>query len=270
MRFCVVGEYGVSRGAKIATRMSAPTMTIPATSEPLRYQGRSERERAGPRAGLTGARVGAGAGVVVIGLPPCGEVDPRVKQCVHDVGEDADDDHEQRDEQRDALDGREVAGEDRVDHERSEPGNREHVLDDQRPADQVAEVDADDRDSRYRRVAQHVDAEERGAGHALGAGRADVFRAEDRMVDARRLRMMRRAHRDGQGERRQEQVVQVVRRGLPVAADREDPHPDREEQDQHDADPELRHALPEQACRRAPPRSRAPPGWWRPSRPAGR
>ncbi len=65
----MTGEYGVSKGAKIATRTSAPTITIPATSEPLRYQGRRERDRAARRAALTGASVGAG--VVVIGLPPC-------------------------------------------------------------------------------------------------------------------------------------------------------------------------------------------------------
>ena len=61
VRFCVVGEYEVISGAKIATRMSAPTITIPATSEPLRYQGRSERERAGRRPAVTGGE-GRGRG----------------------------------------------------------------------------------------------------------------------------------------------------------------------------------------------------------------
>ena len=64
-----MGEYEVIKGAKTATRMSPPTTMIPAMSEPLRYQGRSERDRTARRPGLTGASVGAG--VVVIGLPPC-------------------------------------------------------------------------------------------------------------------------------------------------------------------------------------------------------
>ena len=65
VRFCVIGEYGVSSGAKIATRMSAPRITMPATSERLRYQRRSDRRGCACSA-VTAASVGAGA--VVIGL----------------------------------------------------------------------------------------------------------------------------------------------------------------------------------------------------------
>ncbi len=66
----MIGEYEVSQGARIATRMSAPTITIPATREPLRYQGR-KRAGADGAAGMPEAGRVPRQGVAVIGLPPC-------------------------------------------------------------------------------------------------------------------------------------------------------------------------------------------------------
>src|SRR5262245_59550568 len=65
------------------------------------------------------------------------------------------------------LDDREVPLEDRIDHELPDAGDREDVLDDDRAANQEANVDAKHRDSGNDRVAEHVPQEQPAGWHAL-------------------------------------------------------------------------------------------------------
>ncbi len=194
-------------------------------------------ERAGARGATTsppgGIRLGDGAHA----RDARPEVDPRVEEGVDDVGEDADDDDEEGDEERHPLHRGEVAGEDRVDHQRAEAGQGEDALDDERAADEVAEVDPDDRHRRDGGVAQDVTAQQRDAGGALGLRGADVVGLQDGDHRGAQAADDGGAHGDREGEGRQEEVVEVLRGRLAVAADREEAQPHAEHEDEHDARP---------------------------------
>ena len=68
-------------------------------------------------------------------------------------------DDQHREQQRDALHHRVVPVGHRVDQQRAEAGQREHVLHQHGPADQVGQVDAEHRDDREHGVAEHVPAQ---------------------------------------------------------------------------------------------------------------
>ncbi len=84
------------------------------------------------------------------------EAHARIEQGVGDVGQEVDEHDDDPRRRGSRLDDREVAMEDRVDHQLADSGDGEDLLDDERAADEEADVDAEDRDGRDDRVAERV------------------------------------------------------------------------------------------------------------------
>ena len=124
--------------------------------------------------------------------------------------------------QRDALHDREVALEDRVDHQLADAGQREHLLDDERAADQEADVHAEHADGRDdARFAARGGCSDAPLGDALRAGGGDVVRLEHLQQARPQAADQDRRDPQGDGERRQEHRVQVADAARAVSADRE-------------------------------------------------
>ena len=89
---------------------------------------------------------------------------------------------------------------DRLQHQAPEPGQDEHILDDDRARDQIGELQAHDGQDRHERVGQGVTPERRAPRNAFGARRAHeilVERLEKRRSgDARKDRRLHHAERD--------------------------------------------------------------------------
>src|SRR5688500_2137197 len=83
-----------------------------------------------------------------------GEPDSRVDPSVEEVHDEREDDDRERTEDDDALEDREVELADRPDRGRAQPVQPEDGLDEDRPAEQQADVHAQDRDHRQERVSQ--------------------------------------------------------------------------------------------------------------------
>ena len=81
-------------------------------------------------------------------------------------------------DERHGLHDREVALEDRVDHQLADARQGEDLLDDERAADEVGDVDAEHRDGRDDRVPQRVPDEHAALGEPLRARGRDVVRLE--------------------------------------------------------------------------------------------
>src|SRR5829696_6361101 len=138
------GEYGMTKGPTIATRVmtsksAAPVTSVPLTRLPLFLA---------PR-GVTDSVV-AGATTAVV---PLVIRHPRVEEGVSHVRQKVDRNDEDRHHQGDGLDDRIVSGLNRGNHQESEPRNCEDRFDDDCAADQEAQVDAEDSHGRDQRRA---------------------------------------------------------------------------------------------------------------------
>ena len=85
-----------------------------------------------------------------------GAADPWIKDHVEQVDDEVDDDDHDGDQRGQRLHYRVVAAEHRLHDERAEAVQREELLDDQRPAYQRADVDAEDGDEGEARGPQRV------------------------------------------------------------------------------------------------------------------
>src|SRR6266700_3606817 len=165
-RFCLIGLYGVSSGAAIAAATMSASRITPDASAGWRYQ---RRARGWACSSACAARAGSGKEIALIRYLPLAslgsdrspvEPDSRVECRVGQVGEQVDQHDEHSEDEGHPLHDREVALEDRVDHQLADAGDREDALDDHRSADQVADVDAEHGDRGDHRVAQHVPQEQ--------------------------------------------------------------------------------------------------------------
>src|SRR5690349_8915409 len=80
------------------------------------------------------------------------ELHLRVEVRVADVDDEVDEHEDHCGHEHDALDHRQVLGADRLEHVAPDPRQREDLLDDERAAEQVRELDPDDRHRRRGRV----------------------------------------------------------------------------------------------------------------------
>ena len=146
------------------------------------------------------------------------------------------------------LDHRVVAHVDRVDQQPSHAGPVEHDFDDDRAAEQEAELQAHHRDDRDQRIAQAVLDDDRALGQALRARRADVVLLQD--VDERRTRESRHDRGDRRAERQRGQDVVPPAVGAdrrqPVQLHGEDLHQHHAERERRkrNAGDRQRHAQP--------------------------
>ena len=107
------------------------------------------------------------------------ECDPRVERGVQDVGQQVDDHDHDREDEGHGLDDREVALQDRVDHELADARQGVDLLDDERAADEEADADGEHGDRRDDRVAEAVADEHPPLGQPLRARGRDVVGLED-------------------------------------------------------------------------------------------
>src|SRR5262249_10910674 len=160
------GSYGASTSAKIA--ISTITTSSAAETAPsgffliVRQRDWSRPMLAAP--GSSNVTTCAGTVAIRASLVP----DPRVKPRVSQVDEEIQRDQSRRDEHDVGLHHRIVAVEDRLHREPAHAGQREDLLDDERPGQQDAELAADDRDHRDQRVLERVLVDDDASGQALG------------------------------------------------------------------------------------------------------
>src|SRR4051794_21645797 len=146
-----------------------PRIARPATNEGVRYQRlRNPRARSTGTAGSCSTAAAVAASVISV------EPHPWIEHGVDDVRDQVDQHHQDREHQRDALDDGEVALQDRVDHQAADPGQGEHLLDHQRAADEVGDVQAEHGDHGDDAVAHRVADDDAPLGDPLGAGGGDV------------------------------------------------------------------------------------------------
>src|SRR5262249_580389 len=144
---------GKITGASRAASASSPTIPTPIqrTTAPQRRSDRARRSSACRRWAFSFWRRGRAGAAEVTSDP-----DPRVDESVRQDGEQGRQDPEHAEDERQRGDGREVAHLDRRNEQRAEPRNREDVLDHHAAADQVADVDGEDRDRGDERIAERV------------------------------------------------------------------------------------------------------------------
>src|SRR5207248_3062607 len=145
---CSIGSYGVRSGAKIAASTTIVSSTTPVTKAGLSWVLRRR----------TAMSIGFGA--TTGSAPPSSALslirDPRVEDRVGKVDDEVDQDHEECADHRDGLHDGVVPPADGRDQELSRARDREHCLDDDRAADEEAELQTEDRDGREQGVPQHV------------------------------------------------------------------------------------------------------------------
>src|SRR5512135_378459 len=118
--------------AKTATSTISKSTTAPAMAVGCRRSASLKRWAVGETDFGAAARSTATATSVA---------DPRIEQRVAEVDQQVDDDVHGGEQQRDALDDRIVAPQERVDGQPAEPRNREHGLGDDHAADQQRDAD---------------------------------------------------------------------------------------------------------------------------------
>ena len=128
---------GRNSGATTMISSTIPPSTNPATSVGL---GRRRRARV---CGVSMGQLDGGQRM----LPLLGTRSWGVEQDPGQLGQDVGDDHQDRDDEGQSLDHREVAGQRGVDEQRADARDREDLLDDQRVADEPAHVEPEDDDA---------------------------------------------------------------------------------------------------------------------------
>src|SRR3989475_620017 len=222
LTWSAIGSAGAMSGANAAMRSSAPNRTSPTTS------GGERRTRR--RSGVTRRR-GAAAARAALAI-----ADPRVEPGVKDVDHEVRQQVRDRDEEDCPLHQREVAVEDRLDREAPHAGPAEDGLDDERAAEQGAELESDDRRHRDERVLERVPEDDEPLAQSLRARRPQVLLPEDlehaRARDARFHRGRMQAQRDD----RQDVALPGARARHRQPVEREGEHDDaddREEERRH-------------------------------------
>src|SRR5262249_8064624 len=104
--------------------------------------------------------------------------DPRVEVAVEEINPEVDEGEGQGDDQDAALDQREVAGQDPLDHEGAHPRPREDRLGQHGTAQEVPGLDAHDGGDRQQGVPEAVAHNDRALDDALGPRGADVVLAQ--------------------------------------------------------------------------------------------
>ena len=166
------------------------------------------------------------------------------------------------DEQHGALQDDQIARVDRADQQAADARQRKDRLDDQRAADQAADIDAGDRDQRQRRWFQACTNRMRDGLQALGLGDRDIVLLQGGDHVGAQHPHQHRPFGEGQGQRRQHEAAQVAERvfGERHVAGRRQPGAARRQTDRSAGWPRGRSAAT--ACRRPSPvmkRSNAPP-----------
>jgi hypothetical protein len=177
---------------------------------------------------------------------------PGIEERISEIHEDVDQYVPRRDDQHGTLHGRIVPRGDGLDHVASEPGPGEDHLDEDRPAQHVAELEADHRHRRDQGVPERMPPDDRAFGQPLRPGGPNVVLAEHvehaGAGEARDVGDRKSAKR----ERRQEEVPGGAR-----ARRGQEAEPYGEEELQQDAQDERRR---DHAGEREPEARAVPPG----------
>ena len=179
------------------------------------------------------------------------ELDPRVQPRIERVHREVDQHEGERDDQHAALHERHVAGQDALDHQGAHAGPGEHGLGEDGAAQQIARLHAHHGDDGDERVLQRVPPDHHALAQALGARGADIVLAERLQHGGAREpgddgdRRRRERHR-GQHEMGEEVAQPAAAIGRVHARGGQPAQPEREDHHQHDAQPEHRHARPEE------------------------
>src|SRR2546426_2857446 len=260
--FTASGSCGAIAGAKIALATIASRMTLAATPHRRRPRRRSDpwsavgssavvtvvassvairaivlRSSAGfAGATLSGGRFrkGGEAPLRESGAHPDARIDDPDDEVPDDVGRH-DDGREQDDR---ALDHREILVADRLHGEGRHARPGEDRLRDDGAAEELAELEPQDRDDRDARVAEGVLDDDRALAHPFGAGGLDVLHVHDLDHAGPDQTHGDRGEGGAQAEGRHDEVLPGA-----VARGRERPEPHGEDDDEHDAEPEDRQRL---------------------------
>ena len=127
------------------------------------------------------------------------------------------------------------------DHQPADARNGEDRLGDDGAAKQRADREAEQRDGRDQRVPQHVAGQDQPRAQPLGAGEGDVFGADHLEDGGAQVAHQHGGEAQGERQRRQEQMVEVLAKSVAVAADREPAQIRGEDREQHQPDIEDRH-----------------------------
>src|SRR2546425_5929341 len=127
------------------------------------------------------------------------ETDPGIQVAIQHVHDDVHADEQDRDPEDRALHERVVALNDRGEEHAADAGNREHLLDDDRAAEQLTDSDAEERDHDDETVPEDVPADDDPRGQPLRGRGPDVVRAED--IEHRRPRHAHRRRGEAEPER---------------------------------------------------------------------
>ena len=166
-----------------------------------------------------------------------------IDEDIGDVGDQVQRDVDRRRHQHDALHDGVVAVEHGIDDQLAEARNRKNLLGQHRARQQRAEFERAQRDDRRQRVAHGVLEDDRAFGKALGAGGADVIAFQHLQHGAAGVPHQDRGDGVAEHEGRHDGGGEA---GAPVfgqrhiARRRQPAEFDREQEDQHDAEPEIR------------------------------
>src|SRR6185436_11927268 len=123
-----------------------------------------------------------------------GEADSGIQVAIEQIHEDVDEDEEDRDHEHASLNERVVALDDRGKQHPADAGDREDLLDDDRTAEQLADLDAEERHDDDQPVLQDVPPDDESVRKAFRPRGAHVVRAEH--VEHRRAGHAHRRHRE--------------------------------------------------------------------------
>src|SRR2546430_2071589 len=138
------------------------------------------------------------------------EADSGIQVAIQKVHDDVERDKEDRDREDSALNERVVALHDGGEKHAADARDREDLLDDDRAAEKLSDLDPEERHDHDEPVLQHVTPQHERRTQALRPRRADVIGAED--VEHRRARHAHRrgGERQADGDRGAEQELQIA------------------------------------------------------------
>src|SRR5438445_3598168 len=253
--------FPVSAGPTTATRARTPMSTVP--TMPLAPQRAIRRER---RRDARAAATREDRGVSV--------PNPWVEESIRHVGGDIQDGEHDGEQQDGALHQHIVPRGERLDGEVADAGPGEHRFRDHRAAEQVPGLQRDHGHDRDERVRERVPPHQAEEPETLGARRAGVVLVQDLQQAAPHVPGQNGHRPAGQGHGGEDQMPErVPQSGPPLLdepvdqgepGDRVDAHvdivapghrghsqPNREDNDQHDPEPECRNGDPEQPTQHA-------------------
>src|SRR5712692_4344804 len=171
-RFWPLGSYGEIHGANAPTMIRITTIMPPTRTFALSHGRIAARSRRG-RAERGGPTTSASRVALLC------KADPRVDKSVEDIDREIDGDERDRVGEHGAGDQRVIPRLDRRDQQRAAARPCEHRLDDDRSAEQRAELESDHRDDRNQRVAKYMPPENRAFADALRPCRAYIVLVHD-------------------------------------------------------------------------------------------